>query len=89
MERPLSPSQFEYAREDVCHLLAMADKTVQVLKEQGRLEWALEECRMYSEQEYYVRVEREQFTRVKGASTPKPPRTGCAAAALSDSRQRS
>lgn len=69
MERPLSPSQIEYAREDVCHLLAMADKTVDLLKKQERLDWALEECRMYSQQEYYVRAEKEQYTRVKGASS--------------------
>ena len=69
MERPLSTSQIEYAREDVCHLLAMADKEVEILKNQGRLDWALEECTMYSQHDYYVRVEKEQFTRVKGASS--------------------
>jgi ribonuclease D len=68
LERPLADAQIEYAREDVCHLLAMADKTVEMLKGQGRLDWALEECRAYSQREYYVREDRELFTKVKGAS---------------------
>lgn len=69
LERPLSESQIEYAREDVCHLLPMADKLSQTLKEQGRLNWALEEFRVYSNERRYLRTEKDQFTRVKGASS--------------------
>lgn len=44
--RPLSPEQVEYAREDVLHLLRLADALQARLTELGRAEWAREECRM-------------------------------------------
>jgi ribonuclease D len=43
--RPLSPEQVAYAREDVLHLLEVADALQDTLRERGRLEWAVEECR--------------------------------------------
>ena len=43
--RPLSPEQVGYAREDVLHLLELADALQRTLEERGRLEWAREECR--------------------------------------------
>ncbi|MCW2991921.1 MAG: ribonuclease [Solirubrobacterales bacterium] len=43
--RPLSPEQLEYAREDVLHLLQLAQALQDRLSEMGRLEWAREECR--------------------------------------------
>src|SRR5881275_3577435 len=43
--RPLSDEQVGYAREDVLHLLQLADALEERLAAQGRLEWALEECR--------------------------------------------
>ena len=42
--RPLSAEQVAYAREDVVHLLELADVLEGRLQELGRLEWALEEC---------------------------------------------
>jgi ribonuclease D len=42
--RPLSREQLAYAREDVVHLLALAEELERRLRELGRLEWALEEC---------------------------------------------
>jgi ribonuclease D len=42
--RPLSPEQLEYAREDVLHLLALADALQERLRGLGRLDWAREEC---------------------------------------------
>jgi ribonuclease D len=42
--RPLSPEQLEYAREDVLHLLALAEALQERLRALGRLEWAREEC---------------------------------------------
>ena len=47
--RPLTPEQLRYAREDVEHLLALADELKRRLSEKGRLEWALEECRAIAE----------------------------------------
>jgi ribonuclease D len=42
--RPLSEEQVGYAREDVLHLLQLADKLTERLERSGRLEWALQEC---------------------------------------------
>ena len=43
--RPLSDEQVGYAREDVLHLLELADALQATLRDRGRLDWALEECR--------------------------------------------
>ncbi|MDP9384602.1 MAG: HRDC domain-containing protein, partial [Actinomycetota bacterium] len=43
--RPLTEEQLGYAREDVEHLLPLADDLQARLRERGRLEWAREECR--------------------------------------------
>src|SRR5919197_3313595 len=43
--RPLSEEQVRYAREDVLHLLELADALQAELSERGRLGWAREECR--------------------------------------------
>ena len=42
--RPLTPEQLRYAREDVEHLLPLADELQRRLRERGRLDWAREEC---------------------------------------------
>jgi ribonuclease D len=44
--RPLSEEQLAYAREDVLHLGELADALQSQLGERGRLDWALEECRV-------------------------------------------
>jgi ribonuclease D len=44
--RPLSEEQVGYAREDVLHLLQVADALQERLRKRGRLEWAREECRV-------------------------------------------
>ncbi|MDP9401570.1 MAG: HRDC domain-containing protein [Actinomycetota bacterium] len=44
-QRPLSPEQITYAREDVLHLLEASDALQGRLAELGRLGWAREECR--------------------------------------------
>jgi ribonuclease D len=43
--RPLTPEQVRYAREDVEHLLALAEDIQGRLVARGRLDWAREECR--------------------------------------------
>jgi len=48
-DRPLSPEQLAYARDDVAHLLRLADTLQARLAERGRLEWAREECRRLEE----------------------------------------
>src|ERR671932_1245533 len=44
-QRPLSEEQIRYAREDVLHLLELADALQAELSDRGRLGWAREECR--------------------------------------------
>lgn len=44
-QRPLTREQLEYARSDVEHLLQLATALEERLDEQGRLDWAREECR--------------------------------------------
>jgi ribonuclease D len=43
--RPLSREQLAYAREDVVHLLELAEELKRRLSVSGRLQWAREECR--------------------------------------------
>ena len=47
--RPLSEEQVLYAREDVLHLLELADALQAELAKRGRLDWAREECRALEE----------------------------------------
>jgi ribonuclease D len=47
--RPLTPQQLRYAREDVAHLIQLADAIKDRLAENGRLEWVREECRPLEE----------------------------------------
>ncbi|HSK37846.1 MAG TPA: ribonuclease D, partial [Actinomycetota bacterium] len=48
-DRPLSPEQLAYARDDVAHLLRLADALQERLAATGRLQWAREECRRLEE----------------------------------------
>jgi len=43
--RPLTDEQLSYAAEDVAHLLKLTDQLQQRLRDSGRLEWAVEECK--------------------------------------------
>ena len=43
--RPLSGEQLRYAAEDVVDLLDLADELKRRLRQTGRLQWAVEECR--------------------------------------------
>jgi ribonuclease D len=61
--RPLTPEQAEYARQDVEHLLALAEALQERLARSGRLEWAREECRPL-ETASDERVEDELFERL-------------------------
>lgn len=44
LRRPLSPSQLDYAADDVRHLFAMHDALVARLRDLGRLEWLADDC---------------------------------------------
>jgi ribonuclease D len=66
--RPLSEEQVAYAREDVLHLLQLADALQERLQAQGRLEWAREECRPLEESsdERSVEMAFERLPRING-----------------------
>jgi ribonuclease D len=48
-DRPLTAEQLDYAREDVLHLLQVADALQERLRGLGRLEWAREECAAFAD----------------------------------------
>jgi ribonuclease D len=66
--RPLSEEQVAYAREDVLHLLQLADALEERLSALGRLEWAREECRPLEESsdERSVEMAFERLPRING-----------------------
>ena len=66
--RPLSDEQVGYAREDVLHLLQLADALEERLERSGRLEWAREECRPLeqSSDERTVELAFDRLPRING-----------------------
>lgn len=66
--RPLSAGQLDYLIDDVAHLLPMQDDLTKQLREKGRLEWALEECRSLVQLDRYIPDERKLYARVPGAN---------------------
>jgi ribonuclease D len=66
--RPLSDEQVGYAREDVLHLLQLADALEERLEGSGRLEWAREECRPLEESsdERTVELAFDRLPRING-----------------------
>jgi ribonuclease D len=67
-KRPLSAGQREYLIEDVAHLLEMHTALSQRLKEKGRYEWAMEECRQLADPARYQTDERKLYARIPGAN---------------------
>src|SRR3954447_6802897 len=66
--RPLSEEQVGYAREDVLHLLQLADALAERLQGSGRLDWAREECRPLEESsdERTAELAFERLPRING-----------------------
>ncbi|MBS1999679.1 MAG: ribonuclease D [Cyanobacteria bacterium SZAS LIN-2] len=65
--RPLSQSQIDYAIDDALHLLPLYHRIKDQLVERNRLEWVIEECRLYEQPSYYIKESGREFLRVKGA----------------------
>ena len=84
--RPLTQEQLGYAREDVEHLLPLADDLQSHLGELGRLEWAREECRAV-EQATDERDPQEVWRRLP-RSTSLDPRERAVARELAAWRER-
>ena len=69
--RPLDAEQLAYAREDVLHLLDLAEELERSLGDNGRIEWALEECR-FLETVSDVRDPDTIFTRLPRVNSLSP-----------------
>jgi ribonuclease D len=53
--RPMSEKQLKYALFDVVYLRRLYDTLTGKLKQNGRLDWALEECNLLADADYYYR----------------------------------
>ncbi|HNM52387.1 MAG TPA: HRDC domain-containing protein, partial [Candidatus Obscuribacter sp.] len=59
--------QIDYAIDDALHLLPLYQALEERLKERGRLDWVLEECKLYEQESYYQKETGREFMRIKGA----------------------
>ena len=71
-QRPLTPKQLAYARQDVEHLLPMAAVLRERLDADGRLEWAREECRLLETVAAEERDPEEVFRRLAAGTDLSP-----------------
>jgi ribonuclease D len=53
--RPMSEKQLKYALLDVVYLRQLYDTLTEKLRDNGRLAWALEECNLMGDADYYYR----------------------------------
>lgn len=65
-QRPLSHEQFQYAVEDVAHLLHLHAKLCEKLTHRNRLSWAKEEFEKFSDPKTYRQADKELFRKVRG-----------------------
>lgn len=66
--RPLSSGQIQYLIDDVAHLPDLYRKLEERLRAAGRLEWALQECKLLSDIARYRVDERRLYMRVAGSN---------------------
>lgn len=68
LRRPLTPSQVEYALDDVRYLMQVYEGLVHQLEVRGRLEWARQEFGRYEDSACFAPVdERTLYLRLRGA----------------------
>lgn len=66
--RPLSAKQIEYLVDDVRYLFALQDALIVRLRERGRLEWVLEECRSLADASRYRADQTRLYLKIPGNS---------------------
>ena len=66
-ERPLRPAQRRYAADDVAYLVRLHDELKSQLSEQGRYEWALDECERWRRPPPPPPDPEQAWTRIKSA----------------------
>jgi ribonuclease D len=71
-QRPLTAEQLAYARQDVEHLLQLAQALRERLQQTGRLAWALEECAVLEATSFEERDPEEVFMRLATAANLAP-----------------
>jgi ribonuclease D len=64
--RPLSPEQISYAADDVRYLVPLYRRLVEMLEEQGRSDWPLEDFSALLDSDLYAPNPQLAFRRVKG-----------------------
>ena len=60
-QRPMTPKQIKYALNDVIYLRELYDTITGKLRENGRESWALEECNLMGNPDYYYRDPNHEF----------------------------
>ena len=65
LRRPLLPSQTKYALDDVRYLLPMHDRLSRRLEEMGRVSWAADECRKFTNPALYERDPQTLYRRIR------------------------
>lgn len=69
LARPLTDGQRRYAADDVAHLFDLHDVLVSRLDDDGRLQWAYDECERFRVEAAAVRDPDEAWRRIKEART--------------------
>ncbi len=60
-QRPMREKQVKYALNDVIYLRQLYDTITEKLEDNGRLEWAMEECALMATSDYYYRDPNHEF----------------------------
>lgn len=71
LRRPLTDDQLRYAASDVEHLLELTANLEDQLDEEGRIQWAIEECDLLKDRPRNRRVPEEAILRIKEARSLK------------------
>ncbi|MGH7330873.1 MAG: ribonuclease D, partial [Polyangiaceae bacterium] len=64
--RPLSAKQIDYLVDDVRYLFALQDALIVRLRERGRLEWVIEECRSLADSSRYHADQSRLYLKIPG-----------------------
>ena len=66
--RPLSAKQIDYLVDDVRYLFSLQDALIVRLRERGRLEWVMEECRSLADASRYRADQTRLYLKIPGNS---------------------
>ena len=72
LRRPLLPAQTRYALDDVRYLLPMHDRLSKRLVDMGRVSWAADECRKFTNPALYERDPQTLYRRIRHGKNLAP-----------------